>query len=120
MSQNTVWKYVAALESKGLIAAEPTNIRTRNGRKQNGSLHYTIRPIEEAINLFSENQFARLEADLAKQHTAKKLEKLAYVGPCKPLCRPLESAASPSPTDGVLDEIEPASSEDTRTKEKAG
>lgn len=55
MSQNTVWKYVAALESKGLIAAEPTNIRTRNGRKQNGSLHYTIRPIEEAINLFSEN-----------------------------------------------------------------
>ena len=38
MSPNTVRKYVAALESKGLITTEPTNIRTKDGRKHNGSL----------------------------------------------------------------------------------
>ena len=53
MSPNTVRKYVAALASKGLITTEPTNIRTKDGRKHNGSLLYTIRPIQEAINRFT-------------------------------------------------------------------
>lgn len=48
LSRNTVKKYVTALEQKHLIATEPTTIRTKGGEKQNGSLLYTIRPIEEA------------------------------------------------------------------------
>ena len=43
-----------------------------------GSLLYTIRPIQEAINLFNENQFARVEADLTKQHVVKKLVKFGH------------------------------------------
>lgn len=48
MSRNTVSKYVKSLEVKHLITTEPTTIRTKGGEKRNGSLLYTIRPIEEA------------------------------------------------------------------------
>ena len=45
MSNNTVRKYVAGLEEKGLIHTEPSTIITKDGRVRNGSLVYTIRPI---------------------------------------------------------------------------
>ena len=48
LSRNTVKKYVTALEQKHLIATEPTTVCTKVGEKRNGSLLYTIRPIEEA------------------------------------------------------------------------
>jgi predicted transcriptional regulator len=120
MSQNTVRKYVLSLEDKALILTEPTTVYTKSGMKRNGSLLYTIRPIQEALDLFYARQMARVDEETAKQHAAARLAKLTPVTPCEPLCGSLESVASPSPTDGVLDEIEPASSEDTRTKEKAG
>ncbi len=56
MSKNTVRKYVAALENKKLIATEYTSVFTKEGLKQNGNLLYTIRPIQEALNLFYQNQ----------------------------------------------------------------
>lgn len=46
MSNNTVRKYVQELEERGLIVTERTSIITRDGRKQNGSLLYTILPIQ--------------------------------------------------------------------------
>ena len=49
MSVNTVKKYVDALVEKQFIYTERTSIVTKDGRKQNGSLLYTIRPIYEAI-----------------------------------------------------------------------
>ena len=49
MSANTVRKYVAGLEQKRLIATEPTKIVTKSGRERNGSLLYTILPIEDAL-----------------------------------------------------------------------
>ena len=49
MSVNTVRKYVDALVDKQFIYTERTSIFTKDGRKQNGSLLYTIRPIYEAI-----------------------------------------------------------------------
>ena len=49
MSKNTVQKYVCGLEEKRLITTEPTSIRTKDGQKRNGSLLYTIRPIQEAV-----------------------------------------------------------------------
>ena len=51
LSENTVRKYVAALEEKGLIRTEPSTITTKDGRVRNGSLIYTIRPIQEALEL---------------------------------------------------------------------
>ena len=38
LSENTVRKYVAGLEEKGLIHTEPSTITTKDGRVRNGSL----------------------------------------------------------------------------------
>ena len=46
MSRNTVKKYVAMLERKGLISTQYTSILTHDGRIHNGSLLYTLKPIE--------------------------------------------------------------------------
>ena len=82
-SQNTVRKYVAALEEKGLTATQLTDIRTKDGRKRNGSLLCTIHPIKEAIDIFNARQFARADTEAEKQRIATKL---APVGLCVPLC----------------------------------
>lgn len=41
LSENTVRKYVAGLEEKGLIRTEPSTITTKDGRVRNGSLKVT-------------------------------------------------------------------------------
>ena len=46
MSNNTVKKYVQGLEYKGLISTEHTKVKTRDGRVHNGSLLYTLKPLE--------------------------------------------------------------------------
>ena len=46
MSNNTVKKYVRELEKKGLITTEYTTVKTKDGRTHNGSLLYTLRPIQ--------------------------------------------------------------------------
>jgi len=120
MSQNTVRKYVLNLEDKALITTEPTTVYTKSGEKRNGSLLYTIRPIQEALDLFCARQMAGVDEDVAKQCVEEKLAKLAPVSPSEPLCGPLESVASPSPTEYGLSGIEPLSDEVRRTKEKAG
>ena len=56
MSKNTVRKYVKSLEEKQLISTQPTTIIKKDGHKQNGSLLYTIRPIDEAVNYYYEQQ----------------------------------------------------------------
>lgn len=59
ISCNTVSKYVKSLEAKQLITTEPTEIRTASGIKRNGNLLYTILPIEQAKNLYLEQQLQR-------------------------------------------------------------
>ena len=59
LSRNTVKKYVSALEERQLISTEPTAVYTKDGRKRNGSLLYTIRPIEEAKAYYYEQQLDR-------------------------------------------------------------
>ena len=54
MSANTVAKYIRQLEEKRLIDVEPT----KSGEVRNGTLQFTIRPIQEAVNY-------KLERDLA-------------------------------------------------------
>lgn len=59
MSQNTVRKYIQSLEDKHLISTERTEVITKAGRKRNGTLLYTIRPIAEAINCFHNEQLQK-------------------------------------------------------------
>ena len=120
VSQNTVRKYVSGLEGKGLITAEPTTVRTKDGRVRNGSLRYTIRPIQEALELCYARKMQKAEEAAQRQRAEQQMAKLARVGPCEPLCAALEGEANPRHSKGVLDEIEPFSDENTRTKEKAG
>ena len=58
MGETTVRKYVGQLEEKSFIVTEPTSIITKDGRKRNGSLLYTILPIQNVINRFHERQLS--------------------------------------------------------------
>ena len=60
MSANTVAKYIRQLEEKRLIDTEPTKVRTKEGMVRNGTLLFTIRPIQEAVNYHLECQLVRL------------------------------------------------------------
>ena len=73
MSKNTIRKYVDGLTEKQLITAEPTSVYTRKGEKRNGNLLYTIRPIEEAAAYYYEKQMLRLDEEMLRQATLKKL-----------------------------------------------
>jgi predicted transcriptional regulator len=100
MSPNTVRKYVATLEEKGLISTEATMIRRKDGRPMNGSLLYTIRPIQSAVELYYTRQLRKMEEDADKHRMAGKLAKLAHRSPCEPLCAPLDEKSSPCLTQG--------------------
>ena len=56
LSPNTVAKHVNSLREKRLIDTEHTEVILKNGEKHNGTLLYTIRPIEEAVRNFHERQ----------------------------------------------------------------
>ena len=73
MSTNTVRKYVTELEERGLIVTESTSITTRAGRKRNGTLRYTILPIQNAVDLHNQRQLRRLEETTERMQVAKKL-----------------------------------------------
>lgn len=73
MSVNTVRKYVAELEERGMIVTEPTSIVTRDGRKRNGTLRYTILPIQNAVDLHNQRQLRRLEETTKQMRVSKKL-----------------------------------------------
>ena len=76
MCENTVRKYVLSLEEKGLIRTEPTTITTKDGRVQNGSLRYTIRPIQEALEIFYQRQLTRAAEEAEKARLRKRLTQL--------------------------------------------
>ena len=75
MSRNTVSKYVKRLEEKQLIRTEPTEVRTANGVKRNGNLLYIILPIEQAKNLYLEQQLQRAVCQQAHEKAIRKLER---------------------------------------------
>lgn len=76
MSRNTVRKYVQELERRGLILTERTTIITQDGRIQNGSLRYTILPIQLVIEQFYQEQFNA--ADIAREQ--QRIERLMAKG----------------------------------------
>ena len=76
MCENTVRKYVLCLEKKGLICTEPTTITTKDGRVRNGSLRYTIRPIQEALEIFYQRQLMRADEEAERARLEKRLAQL--------------------------------------------
>ena len=73
MSVNTVRKYVAELEERGLIITERTTVTTRDGRILNGCLRYTILPIQQVVEEHHQRQLAELELSTECQRVAKLL-----------------------------------------------
>lgn len=69
-------KYVGSLEEKGLIHAEPSRVTTRDGRVRNGSLIYTIRPVQEAVEYYHQRQLLRIKEEAERARVQKRLEKL--------------------------------------------
>lgn len=71
MSQNTVRKYVQSLEDKHLISTERTEVITKDGRKRNGTLLYTIKPIQTSVDYFNQCQLDKviLESQQNKIHS---------------------------------------------------
>ena len=71
MSTNTVQKYIFELADKGFITIESTTVITKSGQKRNGSHRYTIRPIQEVVELYHQRQLRRMEQNLARSRMAK-------------------------------------------------
>ena len=70
MSENTVRKYVAKLEERGLITTAYTTMRARDGRPMNGHLMYTMCPFQEVVNAYYRTQLEGLELQNQRMHAA--------------------------------------------------
>lgn len=77
LSPKTVRKYIIKLVDKGLISTENTTVITKKGIKRNGSLRYTICPIQEAVELYHQRQLRKLEQDSARWNVEKTLKEKA-------------------------------------------
>ena len=73
-SKGTVAKYVRELEDKCLIYTEPTEIILKNGKKRNGNLKYTIRPIQDALEHFYHEQMKNVNEVVARTKAQKMLD----------------------------------------------
>lgn len=73
LSRNTVAKYVRLLEERGLIITERTKIITKNDIKKNGSLLYTIIPLQKVMEQHHEQQFNALERAAERRKAQAKL-----------------------------------------------
>lgn len=109
MCENTVAKYVRQLEEKGLIYTEPTIMQSKDGKPLNGNLRYTIRPIQEAIDLYYERQLRQMDEEIARQQAAERYEKFAAQSRQNAPCTPFRAGGSPSPTQGLEGEFAPLS-----------
>ena len=74
MSNNTVKKYVDRLEKKGLIFTERTMVTTRDGRPHNGSLQYTLRPLQPIEQAYFEKKIKEASARLKFKQSMEKHE----------------------------------------------
>ena len=75
ISKNTVKKYVDNLCAKRLIDIAYTDIYTKDGKKLNGNLMYTVRPIQAAIDYELEKLYEKKELERRKAEIEKKFNK---------------------------------------------
>ena len=66
-------KHIDGLVAKQLITTEPTTVYTRKGQKHNGTLLYTIRPIQEAVEYRYQQQLMHFQEEMYRQKVLKKL-----------------------------------------------
>lgn len=85
MSRNTVAKYVRQLEEKGLIRTERTTVTLKDGRKRNGSLLYTILPVEQVLAQHNQHQLHLAEMAAERRRIQDKLARQAAEAPPSPL-----------------------------------
>ena len=85
MSRNTVCKYVRLLEEKGLIRTERTTVTLKDGRKRNGSLLYTILPVEQVLAQHNQHQLHLAEMAAERHRAQQKLAAQAAEPPWLPL-----------------------------------
>ena len=85
MSRNTVCKYVRSLEEKGLIRTERTTVTLKDGRKRNGTLLYTILPVEQVLARHNQHQLYLAEMTAERHRAQQKLAAQATEPPCSPL-----------------------------------
>ena len=71
MSENTVRKYVAMLEERGLITTAYTTMRTRDGRPMNGHLMYTMCPFQEVVSAYYRAQMDEVELQSQQMRAAE-------------------------------------------------
>lgn len=76
LSKNTVGKCVKSLCDKQLITTESTTVTLQNGEKHNGTLLYTLRPMEEALRYRVEAQRIKTEEEKKFRQTQRKLAAL--------------------------------------------
>ena len=69
-TKNTVRKYVRGLEEKHFIYTEPTTAWGEGGLKRNGTLLFTIRPIEEAKRYYVQQQILENEKKQLEKQAA--------------------------------------------------
>lgn len=85
MSRNTVAKYVQLLEEKELIRTEHTTVTLKDGRKRNGSLLYTILPVEQVLAQHNQHQLHLAEMAAERHRAQQKLAAQVAEPPCLPL-----------------------------------
>ena len=73
-SKGTVAKYVRELEDKCLIYTEPTEVILKDGKKRNGNLKYTIRPIQDAPEHYHYEQMKSVNEVAARAKDQKMLD----------------------------------------------
>ncbi len=73
-SVNSVRKYVQGLIQKGLITTEHTQIITKSGETRNGTLLYTILPIQQVMDRQLERQMTLAMIENRKQEVERMLQ----------------------------------------------
>lgn len=86
LSVTSVRKYVRKLVERGLITTEPTKVKLEDGTVRNGTLCYTILPIQPVIDRFYEQQISMADMERERQRVAKILQEReqAQLTPCEP------------------------------------
>ena len=73
-SVNSVRKYVQGLTQKGLITTEHTQIVTKSGETRNGTLLYTILPMQQVMDRQFERQMTLAMIGNRKQEVERVLQ----------------------------------------------
>ncbi len=72
MTRKTVQKHVQSLVEKGLIRAENTTVRRKDGRAYNGNLLYTVVPISQVLKKREKELLDKLKLAAIQRNRAQR------------------------------------------------